>query len=224
MKNDSKIQKDVMDELKWEPLLNPSEIGVSVKNGIVTLSGEVDSYVKKIAAESATKRVLGVKAVAEDIQVILSPSLKKTDADIAAAVLNALKWNSVVQEDKIKIKVEDGIVKLEGEVEWEFQRKNIKRSIEFLSGVRMVINLIKVKPIIYSSEIKQKITSAFQRSANLDSKAIEVTVTDNKVTLYGKVRSFTEKQDAEDAAWAAPGVLHVDNKLEIEEPEYIFYE
>lgn len=224
MKNDSKIQKDVMDELKWEPLLNPCEIGVSVKNGIVTLSGEVDSYVKKIAAESATKRVLGVKAVAEDIQVILSPSLKKTDADIAAAVLNALKWNSVVQEDKIKIKVEDGIVKLEGEVEWEFQRKNIKRSIEFLSGVRMVINLIKVKPIIYSSEIKQKITSAFQRSANLDSKAIEVTVTDNKVTLYGKVRSFTEKQDAEDAAWAAPGVLHVDNKLEIEEPEYIFYE
>ncbi len=224
MKNDSKIQKDVMDELKWEPLLNPSEIGVSVKNGIVTLSGEVDSYVKKIAAESATKRVLGVKAVAEDIQVILSPSLKKTDADIAAAVLNALKWNSLVQEDKIKIKVEDGIVKLEGEVEWEFQRKNIKRSIEFLSGVRMVINLITVKPIIYSSEIKQKITSAFQRSANLDSKAIQVTVTDNKVTLHGKVRSFTEKQDAEDAAWAAPGVLHVDNKLEIEEPEYIFYE
>lgn len=218
MKNDAKIQKDVMDELKWEPLLDAAEIGVAVKNGIVTLSGEVDSYVKKMAAERATKRVSGVKAVAEEIQVILSTSLQKTDADIAAAILNVLKWNSLIQEDKIKINVEGGIVKLEGEVEWDFQRKNIKKSIEYLSGVRMVANLIKVKPIINSSEIKQKITSAFRRSANLDSKAIEVTIADNKVILQGKVRSFSEKEDAEDAAWSAPGVLKVENRLEVEEP------
>ncbi|MCX2452416.1 BON domain-containing protein [Pedobacter sp. PLR] len=218
MKKDAKIQKDVMDELKWEPLLDASEIGVAMKNGIVTLSGEVDSYVKKMAAERATKRVSGVKAVAEEIQVILSTSLQKTDADIAAAILNVLKWNSLIQEDKIKINVEGGIVRLEGEVEWDFQRKNIKKSIEYLSGVRMVVNLIQVKPLINSSEIKQKITSAFRRSANLDSKAIEVTIADNKVILQGKVRSFSEKEDAEDAAWSAPGVLKVENRIEVEEP------
>ena len=157
MKSDTQIQKDVMDELKWEPWLTASEIGVAVKNGIVTLSGQVDSFSKKLLAEKAAKRVVGVKAVAEDIHVGLSPSYRKTDAEIADAVLNALKWHTAVQEEEIKIKVEDGAVRLEGEVEWDYQRISAKSAIENLAGVQSVINLITVKPKIKASDIQEKI-------------------------------------------------------------------
>src|SRR5688572_28588336 len=146
MKSDPQIQKDVMEQLRWEPFLNASQIGVSVKNGIVTLSGQVDSYSKKLTAENAAKKIAGVKAIAEDIQIGVSPSFNKTDAEIAEAVLNALKWHSSVQEEKIKIKVENGNVKLEGEVDWEYQRTSAKSSIENLVGVRSVTNLITLKP------------------------------------------------------------------------------
>lgn len=224
MKNDIEIQKDVMEQLKWEPFINASAIGVAVKNGIVTLSGQVDTYTKKLAAEKAAKRVIGVKAVAEDIQVGISPGYRKTDAEIAEAVLNALKWHSAVQEEKIKIKVEDGNVKLEGEVEWEYQRTNAKAAIENLTGVRSVINFITVKPKITSAEIQQKINAAFHRSATIDAGKITADVVGSKVILRGSVRSFTEKEDAETAAWNAPGVMSVDNKLEIEIPEYAFEE
>lgn len=224
MKNDFEIQKDVMDELGWEPSLNPSEIGVAVKDGVVTLSGQVDSFFKKQTAEKAVKRVRGVKAIAEDIQVGVSPSYRRSDADIASAVLDALKWHAAVQEDKIKVKVEDGIVRLDGEVEWDFQRKSAKSAIENLNGVIAVHNLIVVKPKIASSNIEQKISAAFHRHASLDAKKIHVDVDGDKVILTGTVRSFTEKDDAENAAWAAPGVLHVDSKIIIDAPEYAFYE
>lgn len=224
MKSDIQIQKDVMDELKWEPYLNASEIGVAVKNGVVTLSGQVDSYAKKLLAEKATKRVAGVKAVAEDIQIGISSSYRKTDAEIADAVLNALKWHTAVQEEKIKIKVEDGIVKLEGEVEWDYQRINAKAAIENLAGVQSVINLITVKPKIKVSDIQQKINSAFIRSATIDAKKINIEVSGGKVTLRGKVRSFAEKEDAERAAWSAPGVISLDSNLSVEVPEYEFEE
>ena len=222
MKTDSQIQKDVMDELKWEPFLNSSEIGVAVKNGIVTLSGIVDTYSKKTAAEKAAKKVVGVKAVAEDIQVGLSPNYLKTDTEIAEAVFNALKWHSAVQEDRIKIKVENGIVRLEGNVEWEYQRDMAKSAINDLLGVKAVINLITVKPKLSPYDREKKISSAFQRNATIDANRIMVSVSGDKVILTGKVRSFVEKEDAEDAAWAAPGVLDVDNRLEIEEPEYVY--
>jgi osmotically-inducible protein OsmY len=224
MKSSIQIQKDVMDELKWEPCLSASEIGVAVKNGVVTLSGQVDSYYKKLIAEKAAKRVAGVKAVAEDIQVGISPGYRKTDAEIADAVVAALKWHAAVQEEKIKIKVEDGIVRLEGEVEWDFQRTNAQSAIENLTGVRSVINLIRVTPRIKATDIEQKIQSAFIRSANIDSRKIHVEVSGGKVTLRGKVRSFAEKEDAERSAWAAPGVVSVESTLELEVPEYEYEE
>ncbi|WP_285057613.1 BON domain-containing protein [Pedobacter ginsengisoli] len=222
MKTDVQIQKDVMDELKWEPGLKTSEIGVTAKDGVVTLSGQVDTYLKKLSAERAAKRVSGVKAVAEDIQVGSSPLYARTDSEIAAAALTALKWNSAVQEEKIKIKVEDGIVKLEGEVEWDYQRTQAKRSIESLTGVRMVINLISLKPRVSADGIEEKIGAAFQRHASIDAKAIDVSVSGSKVILRGKVRSFTERDDAADAAWAAPGVTSVENHLSIEIPELAY--
>ncbi|HTN19668.1 MAG TPA: BON domain-containing protein [Pelobium sp.] len=220
MKTDVQIQKDVMEELKWEPGLRTSDIGVTAKDGVVTLSGQVDSYMKKLSAERAAKRVAGVKAVAEDIQIGPSPSYAKTDSEIAAAALNALKWNSAVQDEKIKIKVEDGIVKLEGEVEWDFQRNHAKKALESLTGVKMVLNLISLKPKVSADGIEQKITAAFQRHASLDSKGIDVSVSGSKVILRGNVRSLAEKDDAADAAWAAPGVTSVENYIDVEIPEF----
>lgn len=220
MKTDLQIQKDVIEELKWEPSVNASHIGVAVDNGIVTLSGTVDSYAEKLGAEKTAKRVAGVKAVAEDIQVGISAGERKTDAEIAEAVLNALKWHTTVQDEKIKIKVEDGNVKLEGQVDWAYQRNTVRAAIENIAGVRSVTNLITIKPQVTSSDIQDKIGAAFQRSASIDAGKVSVTVLGSIVTLRGKVRSLAEKEDAESAAWAAPGVNGVENYLQVEIPEY----
>lgn len=222
MKTDVEIQKDVIEQLKWEPFLNAAQIGVAVKNGIVTLSGQVDTYSKKILAEKTVKKVAGVKAIAEDIQVGLSPTYKKSDAEIAEAVVNALKWHTMIPDEKIKISVEEGTVKLEGEVEWEYQRNQAKTAVENLIGVKFVTNLIAVKPKTTPYELQQKINVAFQRNANIDAAKISVEVMGSRVVLRGKVRSFAEKEDAENAVWNAPGIINVENKLVIEEPEYAF--
>lgn len=216
MKTDSEIQKDVMDEISWQPFLKTSEIGVSVKGGIVTLSGTVDAYSKKVAAENAAKRVAGVKAVAEDIDIEYTPQGKRNDTAIAAAVIDALKWHSAMQENKIKVKVENGWVTLEGDVEWEFQKNSARYMVENLHGVTGISNLIKIKPGVTPVEVTRKINSAFHRSATLDAGKIQVSVNGSKVTLKGTVRSYSEKKDAENAAWLAPGVTHVENKIEID--------
>ena len=222
MKTDIEIQKDVLDELKWEPYLNATEIGVAVKNGIVTLSGTVNSYLKKTRAEKAAKRVSGVKAVAEDIEVKYADSLLKNDTEIAETILSALKWHSAINEEKIKVKVEDGIVTLDGEVDWEFQRNSAVMQIENLIGVKRIVNNITIKSGIVPKELKQKVNSAFHRSATIDAEKINIEVTGSKVILTGKVRSWAEKNDAENAVWAAQGVNKVENNLEIDMEVFAF--
>lgn len=216
MKTDETIQNDVMDELDWEPSINANEIGVAVKNGVVTLSGTVDSYFKKSLAEKAAKRVAGVKAVAEDLEVKLNGGFIKNDTEIAQSILDALKWNSSINEEKIKVKVEDGVVTLDGVVEWEFQRKTIKSTIQNLLGVRRIIDNIVLKPSIISKDLKQKIIRAFHRSATIDADRINIEIDGNTVRLKGKVKSWAEKNDADNAVWSAPGVDKVINDLEIE--------
>ncbi len=220
MKSDSQIQEDIKREFKWDPLINETKIDVAVKNGVVTLSGNVDSYIKKLAAENAVKKIGGVKAIAEDIQIGVDTMDNKTDAEIASTVLNALKWHAAVEEKMIKIKVENGIVSLEGEVEWEYQRTNARKTVENLVGVRAVINQITVRPKFSTTDIRQRINAAFHRSATVDAGRIDVEVSGSRVILRGKVRSIAEKEDAETAAWKAPGVISVESKLEVEEPEY----
>src|SRR5712664_81564 len=215
-RTDTQIQSDVLVELKWDARVMPNEIGVLVKDGVVTLTGWVDSYTKKWAAEDATHRVRGVKAVANNIEVRLPSSSERTDADIAAAAVRALDWDASVPIDKIDVTVSKGWVTLKGEVEWQYQKQDAERAVGRLAGVKGVTNLIVVKPRLTPSELKNKIEQALVRSAELDAKRITVDVVGSKVTLKGTVRSWAEKQEAERQAWLAPGVTSVDNRITIE--------
>ncbi len=215
MKNDAQIQTDVQNQLKWEPQLNAAQIGVSVNNGIVTLSGIVDTYPKKMAAERVTKNVIGVKAVALDIQVGISPVNRKSDTEIAEACVNALRWDSSVPDDKIKVKVENGTVSMEGTVEWGYQRLAAKNAIVKLTGVKGVNNMIVVKQKPSSIDIKQRIRESFITTAGHEADNIRLEVLGSKVVLRGNVKSHYEKEEAENTAWATPGVNEVENKIEV---------
>ena len=220
IKSDLDLRQDVLDELEFEPSINAAQIGVSVKDGIVTLTGHVSTYAEKRTAEISAMRVAGVKAVVEDIEVRLAQNGIRSDEDIAKAVLNALRWNVFLSENDIKVKVENGIVTLEGEVDWQYRKEKAVDVVRNLTGVRFVNNRILLRSKVTPLGVKDKIRKALERTADEDADHIHVTVHDSDVTLSGDVRARMEREMAERAAWAAPGVMKVINQIRIRPQVY----
>lgn len=217
MKTDSQLQQDVMAQLKWEPLLRSAEIGVSAKDGVITLTGTVDGYAKKTEAEDAVKRVAGVKAVVEKIEIKYPSNwAKKDDNDIAVEVINAFKWNWEVPSGKVKAKVENGWVTLEGELAWKFQSDAAAKAVKALTGVTGVSNNVKIKSPTDDVLEKADIESALERNWSVSDQDIQVKVSGHKATLTGTVDSWYKKDEASRIAWNAPGVWNVENELLVE--------
>jgi osmotically-inducible protein OsmY len=214
IRTDEEIQTDVLEELQWDTRVQPNEIVVAVKDGIITLTGWVDLYLKKIAAQEAARRVRGVKAVVNDIEERLPSSAERTDADLAASVLNVLRWDAAIPTGTLDVTVSQGWVTLKGEVDHGFQKRAALRAICRLSGVKGINNLMVVKPRVLPSDLKQQIERALLRNAETDARNITVEMEGSRVILRGTVRSYAEKQAAEESAcWSAPGVTEVDNLL-----------
>lgn len=216
MKTNVQIQKDIYDELKWDPRINEAEIGVSVLDGVTTISGYVPNFAEKLAAQAAVKRVAGVTAVVDDIKVKVMGTFKKDDHDIAKAALNALEWHVWVPHKDVKVLVDDGWITLSGQVEWDYQRKAVESAVRYLSGVKGVLNNIALKPKVNVKDIKEKIEKAILRTAQEDIANIKVVTTDNEVQLLGSVSSWAERSNAESAAWSALGVAKVKNDIRIQ--------
>ncbi len=216
MKTNENLQKDVQDAIKWEPLLHAAEIGVTVKDGVVTLTGIVDNHIKKTEAETAAKNVKGVKAVVEKIEIKYNSFWNdKSDLEIANAIISALKWNWNVPNDTIKIKVENGWVTLDGELTWNYQREAAKNAVKNLEGVKGIYNNIKINSDHTDTIEKEAIEKALSRNWSINDNDIEVKVKANEVTLAGVVSSYFQKDEAEKIAWNAPGVWSVNNELSV---------
>jgi osmotically-inducible protein OsmY len=213
--DDSELRRKVIAELDWDPSIDNSAIGVAVKDGVVTLNGSVANYSQKKNAERAARRVAGVKAVAENLEIKLPGTAQRSDADIAQSVVSGLRFNVDVPRDRIQVTVENGWVSLEGEVEWQYQKSAAENSVKYLMGVKGFTDNIRIKPRVSAADVKAKIESAFERRALLDAGQIKVESTDSKITLRGSVHSWDEREQAEQAAWAAPGVSKVENYVTV---------
>jgi osmotically-inducible protein OsmY len=216
IRTDQDIQEDIVSELKWDPSLRSEDIAVGVRDGVVTLAGTVDSYVDKWTAERIAGRIKGVKAIVNNLTVQLPGSSRRSDPDIAHAAVDALRWNVLVPSDRIKVKVEDGWVTLEGDVDWYYQKKAAERAVSHLTGVKGVINNISVRARPMPGDVKNKIKETLRRGAELDADRITIDVEGNKVILRGTVRSYVERKDAERAARNVPGVMEVENRLTVD--------
>jgi osmotically-inducible protein OsmY len=215
MKSDSEIKKDVEAELQWDPDVDATDIAVSVKNGVVTLAGFASSYSQKFQAERDVKRVAGVVGVANDIEVRIPAVDQRPDPEIARDAVNALSTDLPLSSKNMKVTVDNGWITLEGEAEWYYQRERAEEAVRFVKGAKGVINMIEVKPKVTPSEIKRKIEEAFKRSAEVDANTIQVETSDGQVTLKGTVHSLFEREEAERAAWSAPGVRKVEDRITI---------
>src|SRR5690348_8091458 len=220
MRTDTELQHDVMEELAWEPSIDAAEIGVSAESGIVTLSGIVKSLPQKWAAEKAAQRVSGVKAVTDEIVVKLPGDGELSDTEIARAAVNALDWNASLPQGRVTLIVSHGWITLEGTVQFHYERVAAEYAVRGIKGVKGVTNLISVKPPHTApNDIKHRIERAFERAADLDAQTISVETKDGKVILRGAVDSWKEREQAEWAAWAAPGVSHVENEIKVASTE-----
>ena len=216
MKSDTQLQHDVLDELEWEPSIDASKIGVTAKDGVVTLTGTVHFYPDKMEAERVAKSIAGVKAVANDIEIRLPGASERNDTDIATAALNALKWHTSMPEDKVKVTVRNGWITLEGQVDWQYQRDAASDAVRVLVGVKGVANSITLAAKPKPKDVRAKIESALKRSAEVDASHVRVETHNGTIVLKGKVSSWSERSEAERVAWTAPGVATVDNRLAVE--------
>jgi osmotically-inducible protein OsmY len=210
---DKVLRQFIIDDLNFEPSIDSANIGVAVENGVVTLSGHVASYAEKIAAERAVQRVRGVKAIAQEIEVRYPDQAKRSDDEIAQRALNILKWSVQFPADRIQVKVEKGWVTLSGTVPWQYQRLAAESAVRKLSGIRGVTNLIEIKPQVAASDVQRKITDSLKRNAEVEADSIRVVVDNDKVILEGKVKTWYERGLAKRAAWSAPGVTMVEDRL-----------
>ena len=215
MKNDAVLKDDVAAELEWEPSVKAEGIGVSAKDGVVTLTGSVDSYSEELSASEAASRVFGVKAVADELTVRLPDYNTWTDEDLARSAANAIAWNVNVPKDCVKVVVKDGWITLTGEVNWQFEKGAAKEAVHHSRGLRGVSNEIAVKPVVEKLAVTDKIRSAFERNGRLDAGKIKVETRGSQIALNGSVHSVAEREEAALAAWSTPGVTGVENKLTV---------